>query len=455
MPEKRHTYDEIDPTPAKLTRAIEQLEAQNREMRQDREHIARALIDEHRKRENAQHFLNNVGVVLAGSLDYKTTLSSIVRVAVPYLADSASVDIVGPDRVIRRVAVFHKIPGREQLLWELDRFAEPDAAFGRAKVMRTGRPDLYSCMTPDLEMAIASNSEHLQLLRRLRCTSYMCVPLKTRGNTIGAISLMREAGSEPYTSSDLALAENLADRAALALDNAWLYKREQEASRLKDEFLATVSHELRTPLTPILGAVYMLRERCGNHPEVATAAEVIERNAKRQARIVEALFDLSKIAKGVFVCSKEPTDFAGIVETTVELVRPAANRLGIEIQMDIERPDRPVFCDPDRIQQAISNLLSNSMKFTPSGGRISVRLWKKNNGVGLSVADSGEGIPPEFLPKVFERFRQADRFNTRGYGGLGVGLSIVRHIVEKHGGSVHAESPGAGHGAVFTIELPY
>jgi len=454
MPEKRIDRDMELCTPD-LAREIKELEAQNREMRADREHIARMLIDEHRKREKAQHFLSDSGVILASSLDYDTTLSAVARVAVPYLADFSVVDIVQPDQTIRRAAVFHRNPGEEQLLWDLDKFADFEALFGRSKVVRTGRPDFYSAVTADLEAAIANDSQHLQALRRLRCKSFICVPVKTRGNTIGAIGLMRQAGSDPYTSSDLSLAENFADRAALALENAALYRREQEANRVKDEFLSTVSHELRTPLTPILGAAYVLRSRCANRPELTAAIDVIERNAKRQARIVEDLFDISKITKGVFELTIRPADVRAIVENAVELVRPAAEALGIRFEVTLDVVDAPLQCDPDRIQQAVLNLLSNAMKFTPPGGQVGVHLQRGAKSVRISVSDTGAGIDPEFLPHVFERFRQADRFNTRGYGGLGVGLSIVRHIVEKHGGRVHAESRGAGRGAVFTIEFPY
>jgi signal transduction histidine kinase len=454
MPDKRIDRA-MELSAPELARAIQQLEIQNREMRADREHIARMLVDEHRKRESSQHFLSDAGAILAASLDYDTTLSTIARVAVPYLADCAVVDIVRPDQTIRRAAVFHRNPVEEQLLWDLDKFMGFDVTFGRGKVVRTGRPEFYSVVSADLEAAIASNPEHLNILRQLRWKSFICVPMKSRGATTGAIGLMRQAGSDSYTSSDLALAENFADRAGLALDNASLFRREQEANRVKDEFLSTVSHELRTPLTPILGAAYVLRTRCADRPDLTAAIDVIERNAKRQARIVEDLFDISKIAKGVFELTILPSDLHEVVEHAVELVRPGAEALGIRFEIDLGAIGPPVPCDPDRIQQALLNLLSNAIKFTPPGGRIAVRLQRGVKSVRISVSDTGTGIGGEFLPLVFERFRQADRFNTRGAGGLGVGLSIVRHIVEKHGGSVHAESPGAGLGAVFTIELPY
>jgi signal transduction histidine kinase len=454
-------HPSANPTAEELAHALEQLEARNREMLEEHQGLERAveertreLIEEHRKRENAQHFLIDANGILAASLDYHTTLSNIARVCVPYLADCAYVDIVHRSLKVRRSAVVHRNASRERLVWRLDRFNDVDSAFGRAKVLRTGRPEIYSVVSPALESAIAINVAHLRIIRALGFKSYMCLPLRSRGQTMGVIGLMREASSESYTPSDLALAENLADRAALALDNAALYKREQEANRLKDDFLATVSHELRSPLTPILGAIYMLRLR-GADSELDPALEIIERNAKRQAHIVEDLLDISKIAKGTLELVKRWTRIAPIIEAGVDNARPAAEALGIRIHADLEYSNRELYCDPDRIRQAIANLLSNAVKFTPAGGRINVRLAEQDKGVRITVSDMGTGIPSQFLPHVFERFRQADRFTTRGHAGLGVGLSIVRHIVERHGGTVHAESLGEGRGAVFTIDLPY
>jgi signal transduction histidine kinase len=451
-----------NPTAEELAHALEQLEARNREMREEHQGLERAvvertreLIEEHRKRENEQHFLIDANGILAASLDYHTTLSNIARVCVPYLADCAYVDIVQRSLKVRRAAVVHRNPSRERLVRRLERFNDMEGAFGRAKVLRTGRPEIYSVVSPALESAIAVNDAHLRIIRALGFKSYMCLPLRSRGETMGVIGLMREAGSDSYTPSDLALAENLADRAALALDNAALFKREQEANRLKDDFLATVSHELRSPLTPILGAIYMLRLRCGDRAELDPALDIIERNANRQARIVEDLLDISNIAKGTFELAKRWTKIAPVIEAAVDNARAAADALGIRIHADLDYSDRDVYCDPDRIHQAIANLLANAIKFTAAGGQINVRLSEQEKVVRITVSDLGTGIPSQFLPHVFERFRQADRFNTRGQGGLGVGLTIVRHIVERHGGTVHAESLGEGRGAVFTIDLPY
>jgi len=239
------------------------------------------------------------------------------------------------------------------------------------------------------------------------------------------------------------------------LDNSTLYTKELEANRLKDEFLALVSHELRTPLTPILGAIYKLRASRADDEDLQTALDMIERNAKAQARIVEELLDISRITTGKLDFNRQPTDLLSIIESAIEVVRPSTRALGINLKTTLEPPPRLIWCDRDRIQQVIWNLLSNAIKFTSQGGTIEVRLYSASGWAHIQISDSGVGITPGFLPHVFDRFRQAGSFATRTHMGLGVGLSIVRYIVERHGGNVRADSRGEGHGATFVVDLPY
>jgi signal transduction histidine kinase len=258
-----------------------------------------------------------------------------------------------------------------------------------------------------------------------------------------------------YNQFDFALAEDLADRAAIALDNATLYTKELEANRLKDEFLGMVSHELRTPLTPILGAIFKLRANRAGDGVLQSALDVIERNAKAQARIVEELLDISRLTTGKLDFNRQPTDLMSIVASAIDVVRPATESLGITLDVSLEPLPRLIWCDRDRIQQVVWNLLSNAIKFTGQSGWIEVRLDSSPEWAHIRITDSGIGIPADFLPHVFERFRQADSFMTRMHSGLGVGLSIVRYIVERHGGNVRAESRGEGQGATFVVNLPY
>ena len=270
------------------------------------------------------------------------------------------------------------------------------------------------------------------------------------------------------TDDDEAVIVQLAQMASIAIENT-IYSQEREANRLKDEFLATLSHELRTPLNAILGWTQLLRmEKLDG--EVSHGLEVIERNVRSQAKLVEDLLDVSRIASGKMRLNTRPTPFVQVVQTAIDAVRPAIVAKHIDFVFDrgtdedgddngkpIAAGDVPptlVNGDPDRLQQVVWNLLSNAAKFTPAGGQIIARLRHDDATVRLEVSDTGQGIDPKFLPYVFDRFRQADSTSTRAHSGLGVGLAIVRHIVELHGGTVFAASAGPERGATFTVELP-
>ncbi|HEX8286215.1 MAG TPA: PAS domain S-box protein [Pyrinomonadaceae bacterium] len=228
----------------------------------------------------------------------------------------------------------------------------------------------------------------------------------------------------------------------------------EDASRVKDEFLATLSHELRTPLTAILGWAYMLRTGQLGGADAAAVYQTIERNARTQAQLVDDLLDVSRIITGKLRLDLSTVDPASFVDSAVESVRPAAEGKGVRLRSEVRAGAARVAGDPVRLQQVVWNLLSNAIKFTPQGGSVEVRLARAGGQVEISVSDTGDGIAPDFLPHVFDRFRQADGRITRQHGGLGLGLSIVRHLVELHGGTARAESEGEGRGATFTVMLP-
>jgi PAS domain S-box-containing protein len=227
----------------------------------------------------------------------------------------------------------------------------------------------------------------------------------------------------------------------------------EAASEAKDNFLATVSHELRTPLSPILTWVHLLRRGDVQGEKAERAFDAIERSARSEAQLVEDLLDLSRIVSGKMRLEVRPVLLAPVIEKAVEIVRPAADAKGVYLQAVLDTVVAPILGDAERLQQVVWNLLSNAVKFSPKGGRVQVALERVNSHVEIAVSDTGQGIEPQFLPRVFERFQQADGGTNRAQGGLGLGLAIVRHIVEAHGGSVHAESPGVGKGAVFTVKL--
>lgn len=228
----------------------------------------------------------------------------------------------------------------------------------------------------------------------------------------------------------------------------------EQASRLKDEFLATLSHELRTPLNAILGWTRLLRGHALPESSIEPALEKVERNAQMQARLVEDLLEVSRITTGKLRLDSRPVDLVAITRTALESIGPLAENRGLTLERDIADDTMPTSGDPDRLHQVIWNLLANAVKFTPPGGTVRVTLRRMGEVDELIVSDNGIGIEPSFLPNVFETFRQADASSTRAHGGLGLGLSIVRHLVEAHGGTVTAESAGRDQGATFTVRLP-
>jgi CheY-like chemotaxis protein len=231
-------------------------------------------------------------------------------------------------------------------------------------------------------------------------------------------------------------------------------RQAEEASRAKDALFATVSHELRTPLTPILAWANLLQEGHLGATRTARAVSAIRRNAYAQARLIDDLLDMSRIVAGEWRMDFRPVDMAAIARTSIDVVRPAATAKRIMLTATLPEHALPVRGDPDRLQQVVWNLVSNGVKFTPHGGAVAVTLRREMDAVELVVGDTGEGIPPEFAPHVFEPFRQADDSPTRRYAGLGLGLALVRALVERHGGTVRAKSAGRGQGAIFTVSLP-
>jgi signal transduction histidine kinase/ActR/RegA family two-component response regulator len=282
-----------------------------------------------------------------------------------------------------------------------------------------------------------------------------CFPLQARtGQIVGAIATYFRTARRP-TAREIQLVELYGGQASEFIENARQYQEIREASRLKDEFLATISHEIRTPLNAVLGWTRVL-QMTGTLPsddQGARALRAIERNSRIQAQLVEDLLDISRIVAGKMQLTFEPVNLAATVEAALETVRPAADNKRIELRSDLAS-DIIVFGDPARLQQVVWNLVVNAVRFTPEGGWIEARVERSGTSARLTISDSGVGIAPALLPHVFDRFRQGDGSTTQSHRGLGLGLAIVRHVVEGHGGSVRADSPGLGQGATFTVALP-
>ncbi|HEY9832198.1 MAG TPA: PAS domain S-box protein [Stenomitos sp.] len=659
-------------------------------------------------------FLAEASTVLASSLDYETTLASVAKLAVPFIADWCAVDILEKNQTIRRVAIAHLEPAKVELAWELNRrYPERlNAAMGLAAILRTGESAIATEILDSDLVAIAQDAQHLQSLRELNLKSCIGVPLVARGRTLGAITFATAESGRHYSSDELSLVEDLARRAAMAVDNAQLYRDTQEArriaeetakrtaslqsltaslsealslaqvgevvvnqglavlranagfiallnardqtlelvnplgypqellktwnrfpltaevpitdavktnkaiflesrevfaeryphlttqysdsphhswaaiplsvdghtlggigfsfvnaqtfnpedcafmqalaqqcaqaierarayaaerqaraeseaaNRMKDEFLATLSHELRTPLNAMVGWMQLLRTRTFDPLKMAQVLETIDRNTKSLAALIEDILDVSCIMMGKLHLSVASCELIPVIEAAMETIRPAAEAKLIQIDCFLDASTQLVWGDANRLQQVVWNLLSNAVKFTPPGGRVEIRLerveqldgsvqeWQVdgthprtvthetvssdpltrdhrvspspiaclNHGLTLEypspsflesqvpahksltqvsnsyaqirVTDTGKGIAAHFLPYVFDRFRQENSSTTRSYGGLGLGLALVRYLVEQHGGTVQAFSPGENRGAIFTVQLP-
>ena len=398
--------------------------------------------------------LADVSTFLGSSLDCPVTLSKLIHFLTPALADWCIAYELQPGGHFQPVAVSHGDPVREELA---QRLLNPPHNVDTnqhwmGRVLRTCRSELVNEVAEAEIVSLADRPEDSDVLRELGVESLMLVPLLSLGEVKAVIILVGNA-LRRFGPTDLSLAEDIARRAALAMDNARLYREAHDANRAKDEFLATVSHELRTPLNAILGWTRLLREESLDKATVTRALETIERNGKSQAQLIEDILDASRIITGKLRLISEPVELTSVIRAALDAVRPTANTKGILLEESLDYPHR-IIGDADRLQQIASNLLNNAIKFTPKGGRVQVKLERIHSCIQLSVSDTGKGINPEFLPHVFDRFTQAEQTSSRAHGGLGLGLAIVRTLVELHGGRVHVESAGEGTGSTFFVNLP-
>jgi PAS domain S-box-containing protein len=413
-------------------------------------------VTERRREDERREFITRASALLSSSLDYAATLASVARLAVPTIADWCAVDILGIGHNVERLAVAHVDPAKVSWARDIAKRYPPDpkSPYGVHEVLRTGKSQIMSEIPDTLLVAAAVDEEHLHIIRELGLKSSMIVPLRHRERTLGAISFVAAESGRRFGAKDLALAEELANTAALAVENSRLYRDAQEANRSKDEFLATVSHELRTPLNAMLGWSQLLRTSQLSDEKRAQALETIERNARAQSQLIDDLLDVSRITSGNLRLEARTLDLIAIIEAAIDSVRLAAESKGVRIELVCDEEARHATGDPVRLQQVVWNLVSNGVKFTDRGGVVVVRLQQLDSQAEIRVTDTGIGIDAQLLPHIFERFKQGDGTTTRSKGGLGLGLAIVKHLVELHGGTIKATSDGAQRGSAFTVRLP-
>jgi signal transduction histidine kinase len=413
------------------------------------------VVTEQRRHDAGRRFLAEASKVLASTLDYATTLRNIARLAVPALADWCTVDIVEEGR-IRRLAVEHVEPEKAALAAELARRYPPDreARTGVARVLRSGRSDLLPEVDDEVLRGLAQDEEHLRILRELGLRSAMIVPLIARGEVVGDISLIAAESGRRYGPEDLALAEDLALRAALAIDHARLYDESQAANRAKSDFLAVMSHELRTPLTAIIGYTELLQLGVPE-PVTPRQLEQLERvsvAAQHLLQLIEEILSISSLEAGTLRVRHEPVRLSELLDRAEIIVRPTALERDLELRIEPPSDDVALESDPDKILQVLLNVLTNAVKFTEHG---SVTLTSRRAGdvVEIEVRDTGIGLSAADQARIFEPFWQAERPITRRVGGTGLGLTFTRHLGELLGGEIHVESE-AGVGSTFTVRLP-
>jgi PAS domain S-box-containing protein len=410
-------------------------------------------VSAERRGAHRREFLADATEMLARSLDYETTLRSVAAAAVPVLADWCAIDLLGDDGRLERVAAAHVDPEKQPVLLEMARrhpLGSGDGP-GPGRILRTGAPEHLREVPPQIIDDAGRDPEHLAMLRALAPRSYLGVPIKRGDAVIGALTLATQDPHRLYEREDLATARELAERAGAAIERARLYREAQHANRTKDEFLAVLGHELRNPLAPILTALQLMQVQGPKVYERTHA--IIERQTRHMVRIVDDLLDVSRITRGKLELQLETVRIADVISRAIEMISPAI--AGGAHQLAIELDDTLVVRgDPARLAQVFANLLANSAKYTDKGGRIAVEARRDGAHAVVVVRDNGMGIAPEMLPHVFELFSQERQAIDRASGGLGLGLAIVRSLVEQHGGAVSARSEGLGKGSEVEVRLP-
>jgi PAS domain S-box-containing protein len=409
-----------------------------------------------RRAERAQKLLADAGSVLAASLDYESTIRSLCHLAVPSLADACIVDITGEDNRLRRLEAASTSAEKEALAREVRRRIPltVDAKHPISNVIRTGRSRLIADVDDALLRSFAHDDEHMRVLRRLDYRSAMIVPLVASGRNLGALSFFTSESNRRYDARDLALAEEIARRAATAIEHARLYESALVASQSKSDFLAVMSHELRTPLTTIMGYADLLLS--GLADPLAERAEVYVQRVRAAAwhllGLIEQILIYARLEVGREQVHTDRMWVADLLRDAAALIEPVAAERGIGFH--IEPPDPPIAIETDltKLRQILLNLLGNAVKFTDRG-EVILSAAKKGTGVVINVCDTGIGIAPEDLEKVFDAFWQVDQSSTRSVGGTGLGLSVSRRLARLLGGDVTVAST-PGEGTTFSVWLP-
>jgi PAS domain S-box-containing protein len=410
-------------------------------------------ITARKREEQGALLLSEAGRILASTLDYEKTLDAVARLAVGELAEWCGVDLVQADGSIRQVIVAHVDEAKVKWAKDLNKRYPPDydGPAGVGLVIRTGRPEIYPDISDEMLVASARDEQHLALMRELQIKSALIVPMIARGRILGALTLIAQK-TRRYGDADLALAMEIATRAAIAIDNAQLYRSALAASQAKSAFLATMSHELRTPLNAIIGYEALLEEGITGPLNESQLAQLtrIKASADHLLQLIDEILTFSRLEAEKEVVQRDDAELRSTVEQAINMVRPMAAAKGLSVRADVV--DARVFTDAGKVRQILVNLLTNAVKFTDKG-EITVRARVTGDKAEISIADTGIGIAAENLDRIFEPFLQVEQSSTRRAGGTGLGLSVSRSLARLLGGDVSVESK-LGEGSTFTLTIP-
>jgi PAS domain S-box-containing protein len=405
-------------------------------------------------RENALAVLARTSDALASLTDRESALRLAVRAVVPFFADGCVAYTLDHEGMMRTTVVHHHDAKKEAVLEELVHRYQSEWIIPARKehAVHPAESQYYSEMPDSLEASIGRDERHLQLLGNLGSRSLINVPLVIRNRTVGGLSFVISDSSRRYTDRDVAFAEDVARRVATALDNAELLESIRAADRRKDEFLAMLAHELRNPLAAIAYANELILP---SDEEVRRElVDLVNRQLRNLSHLIDGLLDVSRITRDKIQLRKDHFDGVPLLRRVSEVLRPLAEEKRHEFIVDIQPESIPLFADVTRVEQILTNVLTNAIKYTPDGGRIGLIAFHRDGHAVIQVQDSGIGISREMLPRIFDLFAQAEQALDRSQGGLGIGLTIARRLTELHGGTLTATSTGIGQGAEFTIRLP-
>jgi PAS domain S-box-containing protein len=415
-----------------------------------REQAARTEAENSQKR---AALLAEASRVLSASFDYQTTLAALVNLAVPALADYCALDIVEEEDKFDRIGEAHVDPAKSQLLREVATFPRSalTARHPLIRVMTTGEPVLEADITPAFIRASFAEAEQRRVVEALGPRSLICVPLVTSGKPLGALTLVTSGSGRRYDLADLTLAADLARRAAIVVEHARLFHEAQQATRARDDVLAVVAHDLRNPLNTVSMAVsLMLESTPPERVQERRQVEIVRRATDRMNRMIQDLLDVKRMESGRLTIDARAEQPTTLINDTIDMLRPLATGSMIRLEANIDDDLPTVHADVARIQQVLSNLVGNAVKFTPRNGRVTVCAERIDGEVRFGVIDTGPGIPPEQVPHIFGRFWQAQTSDRRG---IGLGLAIAKGIVEAHNGRIWVESH-VGLGSTFYFTLP-